>query len=80
MKVMNQMEPKVLREMAYNSVKPEIEKLESEMVAAAKKGELKIYTPTLSQAAREYFNNKGYKCKMCIGNGNEHKDQWTIEW
>lgn len=72
------MEPKQLREMAYNSVKSEIEGLEAEMVKAAKRGELKIYTPSLSPAAKEYFKNKGYQTKISIAEG--HKDHWAIEW
>lgn len=75
---------KDLREMSIHAAKVEIEEIESNMVRAAKKGELKLIVTNLSPAARTYFTDKGFKCKLYLDTTKtattEGETPWAIIW
>jgi hypothetical protein len=76
------MTAKELRELTLNNCKSEIERIESEMVKAAKLGQLKTNIPNLSAGAREYFIEHGYWVRIVL-RAEELKDgenMWSISW
>lgn len=81
MKVTDKIEPKLLRDKAYNSVKQELESIEKQMSDAAGRGELKIVVDKLTPAAREYFKAKGFEVKILVTPSEPAThEKWSIAW
>jgi hypothetical protein len=60
-----------LKRISFESVQKEISKIETLMLNEAAKGELKLITNKISDAARAYFEANGFKYRIHLEPGKE---------
>lgn len=72
-----------MKKMAFSSIVKEIGEIEALIINEASKGELKLITEKkISDAAKVYFTEQGFKFKLHLEPGKEigASNKYTISW